>query len=388
MVTRPYIAPHVSSGEGLFARGRLYHLVQAATVADAPVEAWMDYTQALGSRPPNIGEIRLFPQVAHRIGPQEIAAHRLDRLARALRQAKVMHQLFVTRHRAALTTLSRIAPRPILMKGAALQSVAYAHPWLRMASDVDAFVPRPQAYAAFEALSDDGWKALDLPYRADGVARHIPVDTSLPMTHDNGGALDLHWVPRSVLQFSGALTEDFSVTARPVTTDFGEYYVPSATWLLFETLEHGMKRNDVYPVRWIIDAHLLLAAQGALIDWDRFGEITDQARCTAVVAAAFGALEEAGVPLPDQARDRWHAAAPAALERIEMHVRIKPWPAFVRSLAVTAPHFFLRAPGAMPAKLLRFPGYFKSRIAGTGNWARFFSLFGSRLRRLLPGRAR
>jgi len=47
----------------------------------------------------------------------------------------------------------------------------------------------------------------------------------------------------------------------------------SDTWLLIETLDHGLNANEVHPIRWVIDAVRLLAWQHAHIDWEMFVKI-------------------------------------------------------------------------------------------------------------------
>lgn len=344
---------------GILAKGRLVHLVGAATVSEDPETDWDAYCNALGHSDPNPGEKRLFPVIAHRLGTSAKSVQRPDLLKSECQQAKYAFIREVLLCRQVQSQLGSLKFQPIFLKGLSLKSTVYPEPWMRRSSDLDLFIPRRKALEAISLLQSNGWFLPKNRQAVVGFDHQVDVQSGVTLERKDGFELDLHWIPRTVFQAFPEEVQKFQDDAISVDLDGAGILVPSPTWMLFETFDHGIRYNPVAPIRWMLDAWLLLDAHetrsDVSIDFDAFFEITEKLKATARIKTAFEAMQEANLPLPEPVKAWLAKAKPSRLEKLEHWSRFRPNPPIFWSLFHYGPDYLLRYPGQPIPKIMRLP---------------------------------
>jgi hypothetical protein len=148
----------------------------------------------------------------------------------------------------------------VLLKGAALQQSIYAFdPPTRPADDVDVLIPRESALITLKLMLGDGYQ-MDNTLSPETL---VNLRNSVNL-HRGREHLDIHW---SI--FPVCLDPGFSarLSARAKTGIDGLFYTSPADSLL-HTLVHGFGLNEVNPLRWVLDAALLI--RSGEVDWNIF----------------------------------------------------------------------------------------------------------------------
>jgi hypothetical protein len=143
----------------------------------------------------------------------------------------------------------------ILLKGAGLGLTVYPNTTLRPYDDVDLLVPHARIEAARDILL------------ADGFALHGDFAHSIGLRKADHLDIDLHHSP-----YRDAVNRDHAAPlwtrARPIGHAMDGVSVLGPEDQLHHTLRHGLRRNAVSPVRWVVDAVHQLRAAGDAFDWD------------------------------------------------------------------------------------------------------------------------
>ncbi len=196
---------------------------------------------------------------------------------------------------------------PVLfLKGFALASSAYARPAHRPMGDVDMAVPHQHYARSIEILRKVGFSAVVRERSWDtliaGVGAH-----ALPFINEEARAsLDLHHNILNCSVWSGS-DDGFWREAVPL----GQSGLAPALTLVPEhhvlhACVHGYSRSLLQlSIRWMIDAHLLLAKAPESFRWRLVEEEAQRHRCGPLIAAALGYLaDNLGSPVPDEQLDR------------------------------------------------------------------------------------
>lgn len=204
-----------------------------------------------------------------------------------------------------LRLLAEAAIPAVLLKGAVLSRVVYAHPAHRPYGDFDILVPHAQQRRAIAALKAAG-----------GFVSHTSFH-AITLRMPSGFSVDLHRSPyqtafcaRHVDPLFTRLREVEAIQREQARAQPGEasrlLTLGNADQLL-HTIMHGLCPISPPPIRWIVDAVLLLRREREEIDWDLF-----QAE-----AARLEFIEPAIVGLREILRHEPDAAAVRVLARLE-----------------------------------------------------------------------
>ena len=206
------------------------------------------------------GTMRLVPYLYRKIERLGVPARDLGRLRGIYARFWALH------HVKAVPALDAIAELPVpylVLKGTALQALAYGNdPATRPSDDVDVLVRPSQREAALRYLLRDGFD----------FEVELPMETILNLRKGAsllkaGVAVDLHWNP---LYWSRdlALVDRIFERATPIDYRGRELKSLGVTDTLFHTVTHGFGVNSVPPIRWVLDAALLIKQHE--IDWPLF----------------------------------------------------------------------------------------------------------------------
>jgi hypothetical protein len=253
---------------------------------------------------------------------QDLRGHRkrllpllLDNLARAgvevdrdlapyLRAARVREELraetFVRIVEDLLAALRRLEIPALVIGGAALAEVAYAHRALRHAHDADLLVRPADLPRALEALAADAAG----PYH---VAR--AGTSSAELRHDSGLPVQFH--TRLLRLGPMAIDDAVPYAARSLPVGEGTWQVPAPAHALAHRCEEAVLAASRGSLQWACDLYVL---SGRLDenDWDVFAQTAERAHLAARAAVALDyAATALGAPVPAAVLGRLNALGEA-----------------------------------------------------------------------------
>ena len=170
---------------------------------------------------------------------------------------------------------------PLLLKGMALGVLCYPDRYTRRMADIDVIVPLAQVEQSIEVMRDAGW-GCDEPLETWSRCNF----NACTFRNAQNRMLDMHWH-----LFSGARDDDDAILwkrAESLNTEVGEIRTLSVSDHLFHCCIHGYAWSPLHPMRWIVDAHMLLRHAQGSIDWQY---IIEQARARQLTLRLLNALK-------------------------------------------------------------------------------------------------
>jgi hypothetical protein len=235
----------------------------------------------------DLSEQRLMPFFDSRLRELEINHPTTGRVRGLYRRAWYVEQMMHSQLDRVLTIIGEVTTEAALLKGAALGRIVYDRPVHRPYDDFDILVPCDMQVSVVEALRRAGGSVCPPSFHATAV--RMP----------NGLSVDIHRSPYHLAFQAGHVKPLFTRLCRiePVApARAGSTHLPPGTWLtlsstdhLLHTLMHGRTPTKSTPIRWIVDAALLLRSEGCRIDWDLF--VAEAARLDFVEPAKLGMRE-------------------------------------------------------------------------------------------------
>lgn len=216
-----------------------------------------------------------------------------------------------------LRALAAAGVPTILLKGAALAHTLYENVALRPLADLDLLVRPADLPAALSALRAIGCvqDALELrPGFTETFGHHAVLRTPGPRPT----TLELHWtlLPPPYPCEPGAL-DWFWQTARPVAVDGASALVLAPEALLLHLCGHLLQHGEIDSPRlvWLHDVAGVLFRYGDGIDWDALLAHALQLELVLPLRRTLQrAAEQWHAPVPESARARLRALAPAPTE--------------------------------------------------------------------------
>ena len=237
-------------------------LVRACLANEASFEtSYREWEQHADLDSMNHGAVRLLPFLSHRCDMLGIEGELGQRL-RGIRRyfwAQQRHQ----QHSIGKTLLDTLEGESVFaLKGAAVSDLVYEHPELRPYDDIDLLVSRDDFSMISENLKSEGWRYSSPLPESSVIYLHHAKQFKL-----RGAELDLHW---TVLPFTPDPEFDNRVmeSSQQQLSWTPGVKIPSGTYCLIHTVIHGIRSNDVSPIRWIVDTHQLIL--NSEIDWGLF----------------------------------------------------------------------------------------------------------------------
>lgn len=272
------------AGERLLLRAALLE----GPAASAAWHAWRRTGGAIDGV--GVPSFRLLPLVYRTLESAGVEDPDLPVLKGVYRHAFASNQRLVASVGPSLDSLTARGIETMVLKGAAVGAVHYRDAGARPMDDVDVLVRPQSAERALAVLYAEGWSALP---RID-VRRMMHSQHALPLSHPNGGQIDLHWrvMPESVRD------DDFWAAAVPMALGTAATLAPGATDQLMHTCAHGVKFGAA-ALRWIADAAAILRSADGQIDWPRLVDAVAEREVSLRTATSLELLRDLlGVPIP------------------------------------------------------------------------------------------
>jgi len=275
-------------------------LLRAAVMApEQALPAWREWTRHFDivEDAIDIGSHRLLPKVYRNLRAQLQGDPQLARLEGLYKRTWYANQLAFDAAAKVVAKLQEEGIEPVLLKGCPLALGYYADAGARPMNDIDLLVEPGDALAAARVLAGLGWRADKAATLSESTLAHAHAHG---FQKDPGTAeLDLHW---HVLHFcqDEEVTRRFRDAAVPMQLNrVATRTLCSADQLLCVCI-HGLMWNDVPPMRWIVDALLVLRSSEQPVDWQRLLEMARACRGSLSVHAALSYLRERfDAPVPD-----------------------------------------------------------------------------------------
>lgn len=259
---------------------------------------------------------RLLPLVYHNLRANGFAGEGMQRLASVYRYHWVQLQK-IHADAARLIALFASAGIPVMVnKGLALGIDYYPDPGQRPMSDVDLAVPRERAAEAAELLQREGWRICHAGRAKVHWRDIVRYRHSVGFVDARGHEMDLHWAPSIELR-GPAIEEAFWRDAVPIDVRGQPAVRASATCTLLHTALHGVRYNEMPPLRWIADFAMVLRKDEGAIDWAQMGALACASGNGVRLGIALRWLrDEMGMAIPDSVVDALAAVRPGLAERI------------------------------------------------------------------------
>jgi hypothetical protein len=196
-------------------------------------------------------------------------------------------------------------------KGLPLAIDFYDVPAHRPMSDFDLIVHPADAPRVSRLLEQRGFETRRTHWSSERRLRH-----ALQHSHAEDGEVDLHWHILTDCQNDEA-DKNFWDNSVPIEIGGIETRRPSATDMLLHVVIHGIRPNEMPPIRWIPDAVMIIRS-GETIDWDRLAQFALDHAISARMKLGLDYLKDRlGVDIPAHVLARL-GAKPSLLERIEL----------------------------------------------------------------------
>ena len=260
----------------------------------------------------------MFPLIANRLG--EVTADTpLKTLLESSQRWARMRALINRQQAETIGCLFNEADLPLVWtKGTALANRIDQRPELRPSSDLDALIRWQDTERVIELARQQKWTPNISLRKNRKRARYLDSEISFYMGRE--GALDLAWKPRTPFTYDPFISNWIWETSHQ--KDCNGILFACDTWLLLETIEHGLYVNSVYPIRWVIDAVRLIDTCKETIDWPMLLDLSARYRLTHLLFTALKIVEKYTENIPEWVWAKQKRFRPSLLDKAEFRVRI------------------------------------------------------------------
>ncbi len=290
----------------------------AALARDASaVEAWRRWRRQVGFADIDAGSYRMLALAYSNLRERGVPASELGRLRGMRRLVWYKNQVGFRSAGEVIEAFRKQDIECMLLKGAALAAGYYRDAGVRAMADVDLFVRPRDRERAIDLLLSKGWRS-----RYSLARVRLPLIHSTVFVDDRGAELDLHWY---LLEECCRQGVDAKVWECAEVVRFGELSapIPSAAHLLFHTIVHGVRWEEVPPLRWVADSAAVLEA--GTVDWARLVAEARSRRLTVPLEAGLDYLARSvGREIPEAVLEELRALPASREERREFELKTLP----------------------------------------------------------------
>ncbi len=260
--------------------------------------------------------LRLLPLVCHNLAAAGFSGSPLmGRLRGVRRQHWYRNQLLLGFVSDLLAAFTRAGIPTLLLKGIPLALLHYPTAATRPMTDGDILIPEDAASAALDIVRAAGLRLADP--RSEWPPRWI---ASAGFVHADGWHVDLHtrvmhecWQP--------GVDDGLWRAAVPMTVNGTPTLTLAREDHLLHALAHGARPNEIAPIRWIVDATMLVR-NAPSFDWTRVVTLARQRRLSLIVRTTLTyAKTRFRLPVPSDVLDELARDRPTLGERFELRSR-------------------------------------------------------------------
>lgn len=321
------------------------------------LEAWNEWRARVGLASIDTGSQRLLPLLWDNLRRQGVDLDDPDirPLLRSYRLTLTINRLLFQEISRQLRALHGAGFPTMLLKGAALTVRYYKDYGLRPMGDFDVLIPTARTEDVLRFLQTNGWDPE--PRSPEAFTRPYRQVTHSHAFHGNSNwEFDLHWHVLDECCQPDA-DEDFWNGAVRLDLDGVPTAVLNPADQLLHVCMHGVRWNDIPPLRWVADAITVLRASEHALDWDRLIIQAEKRRLILPMRASLDYLRTLlEAPVPSGVLERLGNLPTSRLERFEHQYKTRPhWDrAFGYLPVLWCKHSRLAGDIGLPAKLWGF----------------------------------
>lgn len=287
----------------------------ALDTGQAARDAWTAWRAVVDYDALDEGTLRLIPLLHANL--QHLGANDplVSRMNERQRVSWYWSTQLMMRLKAVLATLAAAGIETILLKGLPLALAYYDAPDLRPIGDLDVMIRHRDWTTAIGVLTAAGWQA------EEGDADPLRRSTHAVAFRDRAGfEIDLHL---SIFHecIEPEKLEPFWRGSVPLVRGNITSQMLCPADQLLHCLAHGLRANDISPVRWVADAVTILRREPGM-DWPRLLDQTQRLRLGLPVSTGLNylALTFPGL-IPNEPLTQLSRYRPGLLEHIEWFAR-------------------------------------------------------------------
>ncbi len=271
---------------GVFPDGPLDDLVRAATPGFDAQTHWQLYVDGTRNYFPDEGEFRLFPIVKHRLGANASDAEAQVWLNETRFGPHKVPQDKLVEARQSMQVLLESKGIPFVWtKGSVLSEQVYKNESLRPTSDLDLILPHEYLPHLTDIANELEWELKVGHPTYSARNRYSGVEVS--WLRQDGIAIDACWMPRAVFSFDPWMMNHLFESTQGVAD-----HTPDPNWLLVESIEHGLVANEVYPIRWVVDALWILHRYADKVSDAFLVEVANRYRLNLILATGLEVISK------------------------------------------------------------------------------------------------
>jgi len=298
--------------------------------ADQTVACWNEWQAGVPLDDLDQGSFRLIPMLSHVLAPHALDHPDIQRYRGIARKSWYQNQITFNATESVIRELQGMGIPVVVLKGMALAHRYYPEPGLRPMSDGDILVPFADAVRAIEWLCSQGWIPTEHHTAHTLKTFALHKQHGINLRSPKGPTIDLHWRVIGLVS-PVELQQPFWAAAQPLRLRRVEVQILAPTDQFFHVCAHGVAWSSVPPLRWVVDAMLVLRRDGAVFDWDRLIALTESHRLSLFVLRALVYLrEQFDAPIDPAVIDRLRAIPVAPWQRKEYALLTNPDPLALR----------------------------------------------------------
>jgi hypothetical protein len=288
---------------------------------DEALDSWRRWRATTSLETIDAGSIRLLPMLAdtlQRLGAED---PEFGKYRGVQRRTWARSRLLFRGAGRILAALNGAQIPAMALKGLALASTYYPTDSMRPMGDIDLLVPRDEAFRSFDVLESIGWRSV---HRRPSRLAHLAIHHALPFQDPTTSEVDadIHW---GMLygRYSDAAEAATWDAAVPIEIEGATAVAPCAADLLIHVCIHGMRWNDMPPVRWVVDAAMIV--RSGRVDWEHLVIQSSRWGAALPLARAFAYLRgELRLAIPDEVIGRLDAQASTPTDEFLFAFEQKP----------------------------------------------------------------
>lgn len=302
------------------------------------------------------GSFRLMPMLYKKLAPYGLRDERYEKIKGIYRYTLYKNSIIMSGFHKIAQALHNAGIRVMLLKGGALILKYYQDRGVRPMNDIDLLIEKQHVRHAIDILSGLGWQDSG-QQNFDLSLNRYPTITLLGR---HGFELDLHW---NIMTEYG--NQDFSSNLWQASSIFNFQGVPifllGAEDQIMHNCAHGVKWNELPPIRWIPDVLAILNTESDL-SWTSLALKCRERKLTMPVRSCLRYLKSNfNAPVPDIAMGILDAL-PVSKKEHGIYTDHTKAPTFARRVVRQWRLYRKDYPDrSWIAKILLFPGYLKMK---------------------------
>jgi hypothetical protein len=293
-------------------------LLKAALNNDnSAIEAWEKWSSKVNIEDTDNGSYRLYPLVYRNLTDLNIDPNLIPKTIKGVYRYywSYSNRLFFKTNQVLKTLIDNKIP-VLLLKGAPLAICFYNNIATRPLNDIDIMIPHKFLNQTINILSENGFNPLTLLNENTFKFRH-----AIGFKNNEGFEIDLHL---SLILENLNEEDQQSYWENSKAMNFMDLEVSTLcpSDHLFHTIIHGVKHNNLAPIRWITDAKMIITKNN--IDWARIVFLSSKNKMSIKVLTSLKYLKQNFInDIPEEIFDELIKIPSTRLEQIEFIEKTK-----------------------------------------------------------------